>query len=168
MNSKKALSSFSLSCILKTAAMTSLFDPAADAQLISRLESLQPGTQPKWGKMNASQMLAHCQVGFEVYFGTIKMKQSLMGKLFGKIAKKQLFSDNPMGKNLPTVKEFVVADMRDFDNEKAKLISLITRFATEGKTITPPIHPFFGKLSATEWAALMYKHTDHHLQQFGV
>ena len=148
--------------------MTTLFDPTTDAQLISRLESLRPDIQPKWGKMNVSQMLAHCRVGFEVYFGAKEIKQSLMGKLFGKIAKKQLFSDKPVAKNLPTVKEFVVAGMRDFANEKEKLINYINRFATEGKTIAPPVHPFFGKLSATEWAALMFKHTDHHLKQFGV
>ena len=148
--------------------MTTLFNPTTDAQLISRLESLQPDTQSKWGKMNVSQMLAHCQTGFEVYFGDKKMKQSFVGKLFGKMAKKQLLSEKPMAKNLPTAKEFVVADMRNFANEKAKLISLINRFAIEGKTIEPPVHPFFGKLSATEWAALMFKHTDHHLKQFGV
>jgi hypothetical protein len=29
-------------------------------------------------------------------------------------------------------------------------------------------HAFFGKLSGREWGELMYKHIDHHLQQFGV
>jgi hypothetical protein len=29
-------------------------------------------------------------------------------------------------------------------------------------------HPFFGKMSAKEWATIAHKHMDHHLRQFGV
>jgi hypothetical protein len=29
-------------------------------------------------------------------------------------------------------------------------------------------HSLFGWLTPEEWAVLMYKHMDHHLQQFGV
>jgi Protein of unknown function (DUF1569) len=28
-------------------------------------------------------------------------------------------------------------------------------------------HSFFGRMTADEWAILMYKHLDHHLRQFG-
>ena len=31
-----------------------------------------------------------------------------------------------------------------------------------------PLHPAFGRLSTNEWGVLGYKHTNHHLTQFGV
>jgi hypothetical protein len=30
-----------------------------------------------------------------------------------------------------------------------------------------PVHPLFGPLTHREWSALMYRHVDHHLKQFG-
>ena len=33
---------------------------------------------------------------------------------------------------------------------------------------TWPIHAAFGRLSGAQWGRLLYRHTDHHFQQFGV
>jgi Protein of unknown function (DUF1569) len=148
--------------------MESLFDTDATARILERLYRLEPDARPRWGKMNVAQMLAHCQAPFEVYFGKMKLKQGLAGLVFGRMAKKQLLSDKPWRHNLPTAKVFLVADNRNFDVEREKLVNLINRFASEGFIITTVTHPFFGKLSAQEWALLAYKHLDHHLQQFGV
>ncbi len=148
--------------------MQTLFDATTDAQLISRVEALHKDSQPLWGKMSVAQMLAHCQSFFELYFGELKLKQSIIGRLFGNMAKKRLLTEKPMSKNLPTAKEFIVNDKRDFTIEREKIISWLNRFAKEGKAVSPPIHPFFGQLTAEEWGKLAYKHLDHHLQQFGV
>jgi len=46
---------------------------------------------------------------------------------------------------------------------------LVDRFASAGKAgCTTHPHTFFGRMTADEWGILMYKHIDHHLQQFGV
>jgi hypothetical protein len=147
--------------------MDNLFEPTAADAVISRLDKIQPSSQPRWGKMNAAQMMAHCQATFEVYFGEKKLKRGLTSILFGKIAKRKLFVNKPWPKNLPTAKEFKIADHRDMLHEKAKLVQLIKRFSSDGYTITETIHPFFGKMSSQEWALFAYKHLDHHLTQFG-
>ena len=36
--------------------------------LIGRINNLTPATQPQWGKMNVAQMLAHCNVAYEMVF----------------------------------------------------------------------------------------------------
>jgi hypothetical protein len=148
--------------------MNNLFEPATADAIISRLEKIQSTTQPQWGKMNAAQMVAHCQVAFEVYFEEKKLKRGLIGVLFGRMAKKKLFSDKPWPQSLPTAKEFIIADQRDLAQEKAKLVTQIRRFSKEGTSKVVPVHPFFGKMTAEEWATLAYKHLDHHLHQFGV
>jgi hypothetical protein len=148
--------------------MQNLFDPATALSIISRVEQLQSNSAANWGKMNVAQMLAHCQQPFKVYFGEAKLKRGLIGFLFGGIAKKKLFTDKPWKQNLPTAKEFIITDERNFNAEKEKLVNLINRFSTETQNRANSVHPFFGKMTPQDWATLMYKHTDHHLKQFGV
>ena len=149
--------------------MNSLFDKAAAEELKQRMERLSPNTPRLWGKMNAAQMLAHCSVGMEVSLGDKMMRQVLIGKLIGKHVKKRMLSGEPMGKNLPTDKAYVVRDDRDLDLERRRLAGYIDRFQAggpEGCTSGP--HSFFGKMTSEEWSALNYIHLDHHLRQFGV
>jgi len=148
--------------------MESLFEPAAAESILSRLQMLEPTTRARWGKMNVAQMLAHCSLPLEQYFRENKVRRSLTGFLFGRMAKKRLFSNKPWPRNLPTAKQFRIKDQKEFVQEKKRLAAIIQRFSTEGFTITQNIHPFFGKMSSQEWALFCYRHLDHHLQQFGV
>jgi hypothetical protein len=79
-----------------------------------------------------------------------------------------LGNDDPIRRNSPTLEEFIVHDQPDIVAERARLSTLIDRFAAGGATAcsTHP-HSFFGPLTPDEWAILMYKHVDHHLRQFG-
>jgi hypothetical protein len=152
----------------KTYQMPNLFNTAAADQFIDRLNKIEPGQTPLWGKMNAAQMCSHCLAPFAVYYGELKMKQSLVGILFGRMAKKKLFANKPWPQGLPTAKEFVRGDDRELDAEREKLVKQVRRFAEDPNTPAIPKHPFFGKMSTDEWAMLASKHLDHHLRQFGV
>jgi hypothetical protein len=114
-------------------------------------------------------MLAHVQRPLRVAFGELKLKRTLVGILFGGIARKKLTSNEPWKKNLPTDTNFIVKGHHNIDDEKKNLIVLVQRFAQAGPGgISHEPHPFFGKLTTQEWDALMWKHLDHHLKQFGV
>jgi|SRR5688572_5775483 len=143
-----------------------LFKPEVKASLISRINKLNASAQPQWGKMNVSQMMAHCQAQLRVALGDEKLQHSLLGKLIGKWAKKSLINEKPFSKNLPTAPSFVVKHQPEFEIEKNNLIGMITRFQTEAVTTEP--HPFFGKMTLDEWSKGTWKHLDHHLKQFGV
>jgi hypothetical protein len=147
--------------------MNNLFEAQTAQQIISRIQQLQPDAQPKWGKMSVTQMLAHCQQPFRAFFGEMSLKRSLVGILFGKMAKKKLLSDKPWSQNLPTAPEFKITNTREFEDEKQGLIQLVRRFTDEGKNIEQHKHPFFGDMTTAEWAVLHYRHLNHHLQQFG-
>ncbi|GAB4093928.1 DinB family protein [Flaviaesturariibacter terrae] len=148
--------------------MNDLFEPGSARLILERLNSLEAGCIPRWGKMNAAQMVAHCQAPFSVYFGELQLRRNIMGLLFGRMAKRKLLADKPWPRGLPTAPEFVVSDDRSFDTERRKLTSLIERFAGSSILLHPPRHPFFGKMTAQDWSRLAWKHLDHHLQQFGV
>jgi len=58
---------------------------------------------------------------------------------------------------------------KDFETEKAKLINSIRKTQKEGvEKLLPRDTKSFGKLTADQWNNMLYKHLDHHLQQFGV
>ncbi len=49
-------------------ALPNIFDSTVSDQMIQRINKLSQTTVPKWGKMNVAQMLAHCNVTYEMAF----------------------------------------------------------------------------------------------------
>jgi hypothetical protein len=149
--------------------MKSLFNPSECQNIIHRIGKLSPDSKSEWGKMNVAQMLAHCQAPLRVALGEQSLKRVLVGILFGGFARKQLVKPEPFKRRLPTAKEFIVADNRDFEKERAQLTALIEKFKNAGpEGLTEDPHPFFGRMTEQEWDVLQWKHLDHHLRQFGV
>jgi len=148
--------------------MKSLFDPSVNKEMINRIQKLDAQKSPVWGKMTVAQMVTHAQKPFKVAFEELRLKRGLPGILFGGIARRQITKPKPFQKNLPTDKNFVIKNHPDFEAEKDNLIHYVEKFSKVGpKGITQKPHPFFGKMTTSEWDALMYKHLDHHLRQFG-
>lgn len=150
--------------------MKNLFDPALAAEITSRIARVHTNSERRWGKMTAPQALAHCAVGLEFAVGDKRSPRKLIGRLFGGFVKeKALRDDAPIRRNTPTLDGMVIVDERDLEEEKARLFVLIDRFVAGGPAgVTSHPHSFFGRMTAQEWAILMYKHLDHHLRQFGV
>lgn len=149
--------------------MKSLFTESAYAEILERLENLSPESQPKWGKMDVAQMLAHSQEPLKVPLGKLTLaKPNAIMKLLFSFFKKSLYDDKPWKQGLPTSKEYKIVDERDFEKEKAELKALIDEFYSQrNKTDWPP-HPFCGHFTTEQWGKMQYKHLDHHFRQFGV
>ena len=149
--------------------MKNLFEAATLKEVKDRIAQLSPDSQRRWGTMNPAQALAHCSAGMEWAVGDRIPPRMLLGRIMGWIVKPlALRNDEPMRRNSPTTKDLIVQDERDFGTEQQRLCALIDRFAAAGPNgCTRHPHSFFGRLTPEEWAALMYKHLDHHLRQFG-
>ena len=131
--------------------LPSLYSPADAETMRARVAGLKPDAQAQWGKMQVAQMLAHCQVPLQTALGEVTMKRTLIGRLFGGLAKKSLVSEKPFGKGLPTDPRFRVKDPRDFGTERARLLGLFDRFVAgedqadgfargrEGRIVKPPL-----------------------------
>ena len=150
--------------------MKNIFNAEDNQELLTRLKNLKSDSIAGWGKMNVGQMVTHCQKPLEVAGQKLEMKRGLISLLFGKMMKNKLIIKGEDFKiNLPTAKEFIIKTDCDFDREKSILSNMIKELGTKGEhAIKIETHPFFGKMSANEWGILFYKHTDHHLRQFGV
>jgi hypothetical protein len=145
-----------------------LFEPASVNEISERIQRLGPDSERQWGAMTAAQMLAHCSAWMEMAAGISNPPRSLLGRIVGKVAKRSLLSETPIRRNLPTDKGLLVEDERDFAVEQRRLLDWIERFSSGGpERCTTHPHCFFGHLTPMEWAAMGYKHLDHHLQQFG-
>jgi len=88
----------------------------------------------------------------------------------GRLIKPMVFKhDKPFRRNSPTSPDLIVHNEPDLESERSRLCALIDRFAAAGPPgCTTHSHTFFGPMTPSEWAILIYKHLDHHLRQFGV
>lgn len=149
--------------------MQSLFDNDTYHGIVERMNKLSPTSQAQWGKMNVAQMLAHCKEAFKVPLSEKPMPRMLLGRLMGWVFKSKLYSDQPWKKNLPTAPNFIIKDDREFDKEKKELMQMVDTFYKRGSgEVGKYPHPMFGSFTPAQWGQSMYKHLDHHLQQFGV
>ncbi|AWV98447.1 DUF1569 domain-containing protein [Arcticibacterium luteifluviistationis] len=147
--------------------MKTIFDNKTRESLIQRINNLSADSPNKWGKMNAYQMLKHGTMGEEMFQGQKAYKRLFIGRLFGPMALKGIIKDeNPIKKNQPTHPEMVIKGTGDFKKEQSKWVGLLENYSTY---ITDSfVHPFFGKMDKEQIGLYIFKHTDHHLRQFGV
>ena len=150
--------------------MQNIFDPQDVQSFINRINQLDADTRPQWGKMNAGQMLAHCNVAYDMTFTDQYPRPNALARFFIKlIAKSQVVGPKPYPKNARTAPQFVISDQRDFEREQQKLIDYLRKVQDLGAAhFNNKESHSFGRLTSDEWNVLFAKHLDHHLTQFGV
>ncbi|MDN3582964.1 DUF1569 domain-containing protein [Mucilaginibacter flavus] len=150
-------------------ALPNIFTAPVANGVIERINTLTPQTQPQWGKMNVAQMLAHCNVSYEMTYEDKHPKPNPFMKLIIKLlVKKVVVSETPYKRNNPTAPAFLITTEKDFEAEKSRLIAYIQKTQQLGeKALDGRESLSFGPLSITEWNNMYYKHLDHHLTQFG-
>jgi len=147
-----------------------LFDAQELQETIERINQLSHETPALWGKMNVAQMLAHCNVTYELVYTDKHPKpqgfKKFMIKLF---AKNVVVGPKRYKKNSRTAPMFIISDKREFDTEKQRLIDHLKKTQQLGVAhFNGKESHSFGALTSKEWNTLFSKHLDHHLQQFGV
>ena len=147
-------------------AKKSLFDDAVYREVTDRINQLEPGIQPEWGKMSVGQMLAHCAEVVEVANGKELEGTPFYVKLLGPLIKRMIVSEKPFPKKGKTHPQYEVHDSMDFHAQKERLVHAIDELRSGGPA--PREHPLMGHMTAEEVGWGNYKHLDHHLRQFGV
>ena len=150
--------------------MKDIFTSAETSEIINRINKLTPETKPQWGKMSVSQMLAHCNVTYEMAVDNKYTKAGGLKKFLLKLfIKPVVVNEKPYKRNSRTAPEFLVTDDKNFATEKNRLINYLQKTQQMGrKHFEGKDSNSFGPLTAQEWNNMFYKHLDHHLTQFGV
>ncbi|QWX84580.1 DUF1569 domain-containing protein [Cellulophaga sp. HaHaR_3_176] len=151
-------------------ALPNIFTSKISNQVISRINTLTPTTQPVWGKMNVAQMLAHSSVMYEMVYDNKHPKPNFVMRFVLKtFIKNVVVSEKPYKRNSQTAPAFIINDTRVFEDEKQRLIDFVSKTKELGESdFKGKESHSFGILSITEWNNMFYKHLDHHLTQFGV
>ncbi len=147
--------------------MRSVLNPRDCAQLSQRVASVAESSTPRWGKMTALAMLSHLCRASLMALGELPVQPH--GKRVFQVfpMKHLMLYALPFPKGVPTAPELLEDEQRSFAAAQALLQSLLQRIGAAPTTGMGPTHPLFGRLSWQEWGALMHKHADHHLRQFG-
>jgi hypothetical protein len=147
--------------------MPSFFEPTTYSELKSRLNKIPTDQKPSWGKMDAAQMMRHCQFPIQVALGKEDhpLKSNFIVKL---LFKKMIYSDKPFKKNAPTPPAFQTNDERNFKIEKRKLAYWMKELYADRENENRRPHPVFGSYTKEQWGIMQWKHLNHHFEQFGV
>lgn len=120
--------------------------------------------------MSVEQMLSHLvQAGELPFKSDIADMSTFMSR---RVIKPMMLYFLPMPKEIKT--SAAMDQQQDgrkpegFEADLARVIDDVDRLGTLPLDYECLYHPFFGKMSAREWGLIGYKHTDHHLRQFGV
>lgn len=146
--------------------MQSIFDKENYEELVSRLQKLNANSTPLWGKMNVAQMLHHLNLAMETPLGTFQPKGKPV--FFMRPFRSVLYNDKPFGKGAPTPKDYKITGSFDFTAERDRALADLKQISERGINSDYKPHVFFGTLTNEQWGRHFYKHTDHHLRQFGV
>lgn len=151
-------------------ALLNVFEQETTNLTLERLEKISNETMPKWGKMDAGQMIAHLNVSYDTSMGRQKLEKAgwftrLMMKAF---VKELVVNEKPYKKSIRTAPYFLITTAKNFQTEKERLILNIKEVQEKGAThFDGKESNAFGPLSHQQWSNLFYKHLDHHFQQFG-
>jgi hypothetical protein len=116
--------------------------------------------------MTSAQALAHLADALKMAFGELPVAMKKTPLRFAPL-KQLIIYVAPFPKGAPTAPELLGRSAVDFDGEIASLAAMLDRCGDAGQMFAAE-HPAFGRLSRRDWGVLIYKHTDHHLRQFGV
>jgi hypothetical protein len=150
--------------------MKNVFDKLVAEEFIGRVKKLDSHQSPEWGKMTVGQMLAHCNVAYELVYEDKHPKPNAIVKFMLKLfVKETVVGDKPFKKNGQTAPAFKVTETKDFEVEKVRLIEYIRKTQELGGLhFDGKESHSFGVLSEKQWSNSFSKHLDHHLSQFGV
>lgn len=151
--------------------MENVFDTKDAQNYIDRISKLTPETQGLWGKMTVDQMLAHCNVSYEMVYEPEKHKKpgAIAKFILKSFVKSKVVGEKAYTPNGPTAPQFIITERKNFEEEKKRLIGFIQKTQQLGASAFDGKESFsFGKLKSQEWNHMFAKHLNHHLAQFGV
>lgn len=147
--------------------MKSIWNDADYRELCARMDRLAPDATPKWGRMNAPQMVCHCTDALRMVSGELRAAPKNVPIRFPPL-KQLIIYWLPFPKGAPTAPELLARRPGEWQGEVQALRRELDGVVKRGRSGPFVPHPAFGKLTPTAWGALGYKHLDHHLRQFGI
>jgi hypothetical protein len=145
----------------------SILNDADRTAIRQRIGSVTSASVPRWGRMDAKAMLSHLRLSALMALGELPVANKSMRAFQVFPIKHLILHVAPFPKGAPTAPELLVSDASALDAIRSELVTLVERIGEGPREGHGSVHPLFGRLSFREWGVATYKHTDHHLRQFG-
>jgi hypothetical protein len=150
-------------------------DPAVLRLLLARLDALTPGHARRWGTLTAPEMLCHLGDATEMALRVRPRERPLPLRRRAVVKALGLWTPLrwPRGWRTNPAQDPRLGGTRptDFAADRERLRRALARLAdapgSRGAELEP-MHGVFGAMSPRDWQRWAYKHTDHHLRQFGL
>jgi hypothetical protein len=136
-------------------------------ELQERLARLTPDARRRWGSMTAPEAVAHLADATRMALGDLACRSKRLPIRYFPL-KQLIVYWLPFPKGVPTSPELKGRAPLSWPGEVAELSALLDRLGQQPADRDWPEHPAFGRLTRRAWGVLVYRHTDHHLRQFGV
>lgn len=147
--------------------MRTILNESDRAAIASRVRTLSASSTGRWGSMDVVGMLRHLQLSARMALGELEVP-SVNKRAFQMFPLKHLIIYVfPFPKGAPTAPELKPSTAASLEEERTAVLELLERIGTGPRDGIGPAHPLFGPLTWREWGVATYKHTDHHLKQFG-
>ena len=152
--------------------MKTVGDPDVVRSLSTRLGRLRPDSPRRWGTLTPHEMLCHLGDAWAMVLRTRPRPTPLPERSRPFVRVIGLWSPMrwPHGRPTNPMHDPRVDGTRpsEFATDLARAIAGIEDIAAAGEHGLEPMHGLFGRMSLRDWQRWTYKHTDHHLRQFGL
>ena len=147
-------------------------DPRVLQSLVRRLRAIRPDSRRRWGTLTPHEMLCHLGDAEDMVLGTrprkepVRLRRRTLVKLlwlWSPIPWPHGVATNPL--HNPRLKG---TRPSDFGKDLARAIDGLQHIAAAPGDRLESAHGFFGTMTLRHWQRWAYRHTDHHLRQFGV
>ena len=152
--------------------MKSVGDPLALAMLVERLESLTPDSERRWGTLTPHEMLCHLGDATAMVLGERPADPPVPVRRRPVLKWIALSSPLPWPHGYPTRRSLdpKLGGTRpsEFQADMARAIDGLERLAAAPRDSLMSAHGLFGTMTLEDWHRWAYRHTQHHLKQFGL
>lgn len=154
-------------CERQGGAVGSILNEADRTAIERRIGAVTSASAPRWGRMDAQAMLAHLRLSALMALGDVPVVCKSHRAFHVFPIKHLILHVAPFPRSAPTAPELLIPHDASIEMLRPEIVSLLERIGAGPRDGDGPVHPLFGRLSLREWGVATFKHTDHHLRQFG-
>lgn len=142
-------------------------------QILDRIQKLSPETDRLWGKMSVNEMICHISDPIRDVLG-IRITEPVTPEEIRPKIIEMVLTETDWDRNLPTFPPYLQGPggggtkPTDFEADKLSMIDLVNRYHSLDPNFKLHPHAGLGILTREQCGMFLWKHTDHHLRQFGV
>ncbi len=146
--------------------MPTIWNDVDRADLVRRAWTLTPTATARWGRFSVGGMMAHLNDATRMATADLDVPGKAPAFLKWAAVRYLMIHVLPMPKSAPTAPALLArTSSADLEQEQQSFQTLFDALGRCEKLA--PSHPAFGAMTRDDWGALIHKHTDHHLRQFG-